>query len=250
MMIVQHAPSFIATFSRSAVRELDRAAAEEYAIPGIVLMENAAVAIEEVALRMLAEAGCPPGASESPAVLICCGHGNNGGDGLALARRLSNRGYRDVILVAAPREKYAGDALTNLRIASHMAIPMYDIDSVPPSGTLAGLLDHERTPCLIVDALFGTGLDRPIGPPMNAVVHWINALKTQGTRVLAVDIPSGLDCDTGAPLGDAVVHADATVTLAGLKLGFANPESRAFTGRVEVGDIGVPLALLRRFDGK
>lgn len=250
MIIVQHAPSIVATFSRSAVRELDRVAAEEYAIPGIVLMENAAAAIEEVALRMLAEAGCSPGAAHAPAVLICCGHGNNGGDGLALARRLSNRGYRAVILIATAREKFAGDAQTNLRIASHMAIPMYDIDSVPPSGTLAEILIHESRPALIVDALFGTGLDRPIGPPMNAVVLWMNALKAQGTRVLAVDIPSGLDCDSGEPLGDAVVHADVTVTLAGLKRGFANPASRAFTGRVKVGDIGVPLTLLKRFDGK
>jgi len=240
---VQHAPSFVGTFSRAAVRELDRVAISEFAIPGIVLMENAAVALEEVALQMLAGA-------RDRGVLICCGPGNNGGDGLALARRLTNRGCRDVILIAAPRNQYAGDALTNLQIASRMAIPMYEIDDVPPSGTLAALLDHERPPSLIVDALFGTGLTRPIGPPVNAVVRWINALRSQGTGVLAIDVPSGLDCDTGEPLGENVIRADLTLTLAGRKRGFDNPASRAFTGSIHVGDIGVPVELLRRFDGK
>lgn len=247
---MQHTPSHIATFSRRAVREVDRIAAEEFALPGIVLMENAAAALEEVALEMLSADSSTPVRRGSRPVLICCGPGNNGGDGLALARRLSNRGVRDVILIAAPREKYAGDALTNLRVVSQMSIPIYDIGLVPPSGTLAGILDHESQPRLIVDALFGTGLDRPIGAPMDAVVRWLNALHSEGTRVLAVDIPSGLDCDTGLPLGDAVVRADITVTLAGLKRGFAHPASSAYTGRVVVGDIGVPVSLLKRFDGQ
>lgn len=243
MRFVQHAPSFVGTFSRAAVRELDRVAINEFAIPGIVLMENAAAALEEVALQMLV--GAP-----DRGVLICCGPGNNGGDGLALARRLHNRGHRVALLLAAPRDTFHGDALTNLNIASRMTIPTCELDA-SSADRLFGVVDAKATlPTLIVDSLFGTGLDRPIGPPIDRAVRWVNSLREQGSRVLAVDLPSGLDCDTGEPLGEDVIRADVTLTLAGRKRGFDNPASRTYTGRVEVGDIGVPVELLKRFDAR
>lgn len=249
-------PGYTATLSRQAVRSVDRAAEDEFGIPTIVLMENAAAAIEEVAAVMLdvasVDAERPSDASQpvERTTFIICGPGNNGGDGLALARRLSNRGRRVLVLLAAVRERYSGDALTNLTIARRMALPIEDLDTHHASASLHSVLKTHGRPALIVDALFGTGLDRPLAPPMTDIVKWVNALHDEGVRVLAVDIPSGLDADTGHPLGEAAIRADRTVTLAGRKRGFDDPASRAFTGVVNVGDIGVPTALLRRFDGQ
>jgi len=242
---VHHTPSYTATFSREAVRALDRAAADELGIPGIVLMENAAAAVEEIALTLLAGAGCA-----DPGVLVCCGPGNNGGDGLAAARRLAGRGVRATVLLCALRDRFAGDALTNLRIAERIGLRLFDLDPRGPEASLSAVLDATGSPAMIIDALLGTGLDRPIAPPLTTVVRWMQTLRSQGAMVLAVDIPSGLDCDSGAPIGDAAVRADMTVTLAGRKRGFDNPDSRAWTGEVVIGDIGVPPSLLRRFDQK
>jgi len=242
---VHHTPSYTATFSREAVRALDRVAAEELGIPGIVLMENAAAAIEECALAMLARGG-----STDPGVLVCCGPGNNGGDGLAVARRLAGRGVRATVLLCAPRNAFSGDARTNLHIAERIGLRLFDLDQRAPEVSLGAVLDAAGSPRMIVDALLGTGLDRPIAPPLTTVVRWIQTLRSQGALVLAVDIPSGLDCDSGVPTGEAVVAADLTVTLAGRKRGFDNPDSRHWTGEVVVGDIGVPPSLLRRFDQK
>ncbi len=242
---MHHSPSYTATFSRTAVRALDRAAADELGIPGIVLMENAAAAVEEAATALLARAGCT-----DPGVLVCCGPGNNGGDGLAVARRLAGRGIRATVLLCAPREKFSGDALTNLGIAERIGLRLFDLDPRAPEMSLGAVLDATGTPTMIIDALLGTGLDRPLAPPLTTVVRWIQTLHSQGAIVLAVDIPSGLDCDSGLPIGDAAVRADMTVTLAGRKRGFDNPDSRGWTGEVVVGDIGVPPSLLRRFDQK
>lgn len=238
------------TFTREGVRRLDSAARDEFAIPTIVLMENAAFALERACLGELA-ATTPPGA-HSPArtALILCGPGNNGGDGLALARRLHNAGVRVGVALSHPAERAKGDARTNLEIVRRMGLPLETVSPAEAGGALDAMCVRLGGPALLVDALLGTGADRAPEAPIDAMIAWLNARRAAHTsgRVVAVDIPSGLDCDTGVPLaGAGAVRADLTVTLAGLKVGFRNPASREFTGRIVVGDIGAPRELLERF---
>jgi NAD(P)H-hydrate epimerase len=202
--------------SRAQVREVDRLAIEAFHIPGIVLMENAARSVVDVALQM---------APANGTVVIVCGGGNNGGDGFAVGRHLHNRGLGVRIVNTASDLK--GDALINFRIAEAMGIPIG-----------RSWRDGE----LIIDALFGTGLSRP---PYEDAAALIGQMNQAGVPILAVDLPSGLDCDTGEPLG-ACVRATRTVTFVAEKTGFANPASRVYTGEVIVGDIGCPRELIER----
>lgn len=217
--------------NRQAVREVDRAAIEDYAIPGIVLMENAARGLAEHALDMLTDV-----TSQPPRVLIICGRGNNGGDGYALARHLTNQDI-DVTLAILGDPKPKGDAGINQTICRHMNIP-----EVSPEVTPNKLNDLGEFH-LIVDAIFGTGLDRPVTGPIAAIIEWINST---GLPVLAADCPSGLDCDTGRPLGSAVL-ATRTVTFVALKPGFLHPKAKPYTGAVFVAQIGAPAFLIERF---
>lgn len=223
---LSHSPAIVRTFSREGVRALDSDAIEEFGIPGIILMENAATSLAETALKMLVGAG-------EPTVVIYCGTGNNGGDGFALARKLTNAGVRCECVLVGDRKKVSGDAKTNMDIVTKMGIPVVE----------APTLDR---PTLVVDALFGTGLPSPIRGSSTDAVDRINTCRQSGADVLAVDVPSGLDCDTGEPLGEHVVRADVTVTLAGMKRGLANGKAGSYTGEILVGDIGVPRALIER----
>jgi NAD(P)H-hydrate epimerase len=212
-------------FDRASIQAVDRAAVEEFGIPGMVLMENAALGLARHAATMLKAAERPDGS-----VLICCGAGNNGGDGYALARHLHNRGARPV-LAALGTPRPGTDAAINQVICQRMGLPQTD---GPPWDDLQ---------CdLIVDGLFGTGLDRPV---RGAALEWIGRMNRSGRPILAIDVPSGLDCQTGQPLGEAV-RADCTVTFVGLKQGFLDPAAHAFLGRTEVVDIGAPRQLYER----
>lgn len=211
---------------REQVREVDRLSIQRYHIPGIVLMENAARAAADVAWEML-------GRRPQRKVLILCGGGNNGGDGLAVARHLHNLGARVLIYTTVDPHLYDGDALTNWEIVDRMALPRAPRDGINKL-IVGGGFD------LIIDAVFGTGLTQAPRPPFITLAE---ACCLSRSPVLAIDIPSGLDCDTGLPLGPCI-RAARTVTFVAEKLGFANPEARAFTGEVTVGDIGCPRELI------
>lgn len=210
--------------SRRQVREVDRRAIEEFGVPGVVLMENASRSVAEVAWEELEKAS-------SRKVLILCGGGNNGGDGLAAARHLHNFGAEVVVGLFADPAKYRGEALVNWEVVRAMKLRTV---GVTPE------VVRESDVGLIVDALFGTGLTSPARDPFPELVR---AIEAKGTRVLAVDLPSGLDCDTGAALGSAL-KAAMTVTFVAEKLGFANPDARAYTGAVTVADIGCPREII------
>jgi NAD(P)H-hydrate epimerase len=213
--------------TRKQVREVDRIAIEEYGIPGIVLMENAARGVADAAVDMLRGVG-------TPNVLIVCGGGNNGGDGFAVARHLHNRGIGAYIVMAWTDEP-RGDALVNLQIARAMNLGFeYWQDE-----EIFTIHFYDLT----IDALFGTGLTRPITGDMAIVVELMNESKMP---ILAIDVPSGLDCDTGEPLGDACVRATKTATFVAEKAGFANPNSKQYTGDVIVADIGAPPEIVER----
>ena len=234
-----HQPPITVAFSRSAVRALDKAAVEELAIPGILLMENAAAALEAASRSAL-------DARHARQVIILAGPGANGGDGFALARRLANHGVQTTAALAFDPARSRGDAAVNLTIIRRMGLTLVPL----ASGAVDSLLASHAsalTHTVIIDALLGTGADRPPEGLIAEAITWANRARAAGAYLIAVDLPSGLDCDSGLPLGGHCIEADLTVTLAGMKRGLLTPESRRWSGDVLVGDIGVPPALLRRF---
>jgi NAD(P)H-hydrate epimerase len=210
--------------TRAQVRDIDRRAIEAFGVPGVVLMENAGRGAAELLLSL---------GARGP-VAICCGKGNNGGDGFVIARHLDNREIAVRVLLFARPDQLTGDAAINCRIIEQTGIPLM---AEPDTATLTTTLAQAAW---IVDALFGTGLTGAVRPPLDGV---IGAINSSGKPVLAVDIPSGLDCDTGLPLG-ATVRAAHTVTFVAPKIGFAQPAAREWLGQVHVVDIGAPRAAL------
>jgi len=214
--------------TRQEVRDLDRRAIAEFGMPGVVLMENAGRGAAEV-LHSLGIHG---------SVVICCGKGNNGGDGFVMARHLDNRGVPVRVLLFARPDELTGDAAVNFGIIHKAGLPLvvhaeHRLDAATVRQELAAAE-------WVVDALFGTGLSGLVRPPLDQIIAAINA---SPARVFAVDIPSGLDCDTGQPLGPTV-RAQHTATFVALKKGFAEPAAREWLGQVHVVDIGVPRRLI------
>jgi NAD(P)H-hydrate epimerase len=210
--------------TRAQVREIDRQAIEQYHIPGIVLMENAARAITDVACDML-DGNCVG------QIVILCGGGNNGGDGLAAARHLHNLGADVYIALTTDPTKYKEEAKINWDIVRAMGLKTFEVDP--------DHIAHSRA-VLVLDAVFGTGLAQAPRDPFPALADAVNR---SGLRVLAIDVPSGLDCDTGETLG-ACIKAERTVTFVAEKAGFTNPNAAQYTGKVCVGDIGCPIELV------
>jgi NAD(P)H-hydrate epimerase len=213
--------------TRQQVRELDRRAIDELGVPGIVLMENAG--------RGVAETICQLGLAGP--VAICCGKGNNAGDGLVIARHLENRGYRVHLLLWAKPEELPPDAATNYRIVRAAGIPLEVLGS---SDSLAPLKAAMASAGTLVDALLGTGATGEPRPPLDAVIDLMNH---SGRPIVAVDLPSGLDCDTGR----AAVHtirAAHTCTFVAPKPGLLTPSAAAYVGQLHVIDIGAPRRLV------
>lgn len=220
--------------TRAQVREIDRRAVEEYGVPSIVLMENAGRGAAEVLMRLN---------PERKPVFVLCGKGNNGGDGFVIARHLDTAGWPVTIRLIANPGDMTGDAAINLRIAG--ASGLATVPLFPSSHTPRSVLFKEVVAAhgWVVDALFGTGLTGPLREPFDHLISEVNA---SGSPVLAVDIPSGLDCDTGVPLG-ACIRATHTVTFVAPKVGFANPAAAKWLGTVHVAGIGAPRKLLAEY---
>jgi NAD(P)H-hydrate epimerase len=224
------------SLARDEVREVDRHAIDDFGLPGIVLMENAG-RNAAVLVHTLATSSIPTGP-----LTIVCGKGNNGGDGFVIARHLENLGHEVRLLLAFAPADATGDAAINLRVAERSG---QNITCLVGADTDAWetALDGASW---IVDALLGTGATGPARGAIAAAIEGINAVRDQGNaRVFAVDLPSGLDCDTGTPLGPCV-RADISGTFVARKVGFDQPGADAFTGAVHVLDIGVPRTLLRQ----
>jgi len=214
--------------SRIEVRAVDRWAIEEVGMPGVVLMENAGRSCAELVQEKLRGLG-------NPEVCIFCGTGNNGGDGYVVARHLLNAGFKVTVVLCGQREKVRGDARINLDILETLGHKVEVLDLAAPE-----LSSRVRAwgggADMIVDALFGTGLQGELRADYRALVDAINALDVP---ILAVDIPSGLDCDTGAPLGTAI-RAACTVTFVAVKRGFTTTaDTETYTGEIYVASIGV-----------
>jgi len=212
--------------TRQQVREVDRRAIDEYGLPGMVLMENAARGCVEHLLRL---------GVRGP-VAICCGKGNNGGDGFAIARWLDLHHIPVRTLVWASPGDLQGDALLNYQILkkSGAAIDVLNDSADERFGQLLSGVDW------VVDALLGTGATGDPRAPLDGVISQLNAAPC---FKLAVDLPSGLDCDTGQ-VGSPVFIADHTCTFVAPKTGFQAPAAKACLGQVHVVPIGAPRKLL------
>lgn len=214
----------------AAMRELDRKSIEEIGIPGAVLMENAGRGATDVLLR------CFSGLRDAPVALVC-GAGNNGGDGFVVARLLRERGIQaQVFLLAAP-ERLAGDGKIYFDVLQRVGVP---VRSLATTGVTARLKKEWKGASCIVDAIFGTGLARQVGGVYREAVRGILG---SGRPVLAVDIPSGIDADTGRILGVAV-RADCTATFGLPKRGLYLHPGAEHAGRIECVDIGIPGSLV------
>jgi NAD(P)H-hydrate epimerase len=223
-------PTPLRPLARDEVRAIDRRAIDEFALPGVVLMENAG----RGAAELLIELGI-----DGP-VIVAAGKGNNGGDGFVIARHLDNHGFEVRMLLFADPHELTGDALTNYRVISAAGMPIRNCTAGHES---AGWQNELRSGSWIVDALLGTGTRGTVREPFATAIEQIDA---SGVPVLAVDLPSGLDCDTGQPLGPCV-RAAHTATFVAPKRGFETPGAAAYTGQVHVIDIGVPRSLLEAF---
>ena len=213
--------------TRDEVRAVDAWAINELGIPGVVLMENAGrgcVELIEEKLKNVAE----------PKVCIFCGTGNNGGDGYVIARHLRNSDCQVTVVVCGDHNKIKGDARINLDILERMG---QTIDRLNPAdGNVADRVDSFASGAdMLVDSLFGTGLSGQLRDDHKQLVESMNACDCP---ILAVDIPSGLDCDTGQPLG-AAIEAAWTVTFVAVKKGFAAAGTAQYTGEILVASIGV-----------
>ncbi|MBX3407440.1 MAG: NAD(P)H-hydrate epimerase [Phycisphaeraceae bacterium] len=238
-------PGPLAVLTRDQVRRVDELCVRRFGIPSILLMENAAASLECVVLAALAS---HQGVQPEPRVLIVCGPGNNGGDGLALARRLfiTGLGRRLSVVLGAAQSRIRGDAAINLGIARRVGVRVVAGGRAPVVAITAEARRLGR-PLLVVDALLGTGLTRPTAGPMLGLIRAVNALRADPRiAVLSVDVPSGLDADNGAPPpgGEAVI-ADATLTLAAMKTGLQRASASRWAGEVGIGTIGAPVAAVR-----
>lgn len=223
-------PVYIVT--RAQARMIDRLANERFGVPSIVLMENAAINATDVAFELLGDRPGP--------VLVFCGPGNNGGDGMAMARHLHNAGVPIAVALSSPQRDIRGDALIQARTLRAMRLPL----GVATAKGVARLISRlGGRPTVVVDALLGTGARGAPRDALATAIRAINQLGDAGATVLAVDVPSGLDADSGQAAG-AVVRADVTVTFVGLKPGFLAPDAGPLVGAVVVADIGVPRGLV------
>ncbi len=212
--------------TREQARAADRRAVERFGVPSIVLMENAGRGAAELLLEL----------GVTGRVVVCAGKGNNGGDGFVVARRLRLHGRSVHIVLFCKPEELRGDAETNFAVVRAMGLPVTVVRNVADPSWRAELDDAQW----VVDALLGTGARGEVREPFVSAIEAVNAARA---KVLAVDLPSGLDCDTGQPLG-ACVRADHTVTFVAQKVGFRQPSAAPYLGSVHVLDIGLPAELL------
>ena len=211
------------------MREIDHAAINEYGIPGVVLMENAGLQVVQMVQDKLGDMG-------GKVITIFAGKGNNGGDGLVAARHLHNRGAEVKVMLLAKPEDITGDAAINLNIWLKMEQNVYPVVCSDDLYALCPLL--EKTD-LIVDAIYGTGFKGTVREPAGSVMKAINGC---GKPVIAVDIPSGVEADTGR-VSSVCIKAISTVTFAHPKLGLLLYPGAEYAGRVRVADISIPALL-------
>ncbi len=212
--------------SRQQAREVDRRAVEEYGLSGLVLMENAG--------RACADTLCELGVAGP--VVICCGRGNNAGDGFVIARHLDLWGKTVRVLLFSDPSRLSGDAAANYEVLTKCDVPIVQVESINDERFEPALHDADW----IVDTLLGTGARGDPRPPLDELIRRLNE---SPAKRMAVDLPSGLACDTGEP-AKVTFRADHTCTFVAAKAGFAAETAKEFIGVVHVMDIGAPRKLM------
>ncbi len=220
--------------TRAQSRAVDEIAIREFGMLGLVLMENAGRNCAELILRFLEAKGEPITTSR---ILICCGKGNNGGDGFVIARHLAIAGADPTILLWAKPSELTSDAAANYQILAKSG-SRFVFANAPEALSSMETVNHP--PTIIIDALLGTGATGPARQPYAQAINWINA---QNATVIAIDLPSGLDSETGEP-HPPTIRATHTLTFVGQKTAFQNPAAAEFLGQMHVIDIGVPQAVI------
>jgi hydroxyethylthiazole kinase-like uncharacterized protein yjeF len=212
------------------MRRIDLAAIEEYGIPSIVLMENAGVEVVRQMENIL-------GNLHNKKISVFAGTGNNGGDGFVVARHLYNQGAKVKVFLIGSKTSVLGDALTNLQIITHMGIDILEVENQHDWDKVKIAMTF--TDCL-VDALLGTGFTGKLRDNMTQVVESINKMNK---IIVAIDIPTGVDADTGQ-IQSVAVKANHTITLALAKQGLLLYPGASYVGELSVADIGIPRLLL------
>ena len=221
------------TLRRDQCREVDRRLVEDYGIPSVVLMENAGRGAAEL-LRSLGAKG---------PVAICCGSGNNAGDGFVIARHLDLEGIPVRVCLWTEPSRLQGDAAVNFRIVERSGLPLQVFGAVHDRRRLLSELAGADW---VVDALLGTGAR---GEPRSPLAEVIGEINAQGLPVFAVDVPSGLDCDTGRPSA-TTIRARHTATFVAAKPGFSAAPAADYVGELHVLPIGVPTRLIEAIIAK
>lgn len=223
-MNVKNASKAVPVVTCEEMRRIDARAVEEYGIAVETLMENAGRAVAETVLKFLSENKI------SGTILHLCGGGNNGGDGLVSARILHEKKVPVQVLLMKPSLSLKNATLSNFEKIKKASIACIELPSM-------NIVEKEiQNAALLVDALLGTGFKGAVNGPVKEAIEKMNA---SGKPAIAVDVPSGLDADTGEAEG-ICVKAKMTVTMGALKKGFLNPASQRRTGKVIVADIGFP----------
>ncbi|MFH1209036.1 MAG: NAD(P)H-hydrate epimerase [Candidatus Omnitrophota bacterium] len=217
------------SISAAEIRKMDESAIRDYSMPGLLLMENAGRSVSEIIFREY----------KPCKVLIFAGKGNNGGDGLVAGRHLANHGYSVQVAFLEDPAGLKGDPLLNFSIMSKMNIPWALMAAISEKEISA----YCRKSDLVVDAIFGVGIHSSVNGISEKAIRAINGSQRP---VVSIDIPSGLDADTGQIHGVAV-KATKTVTLALPKRGLYEGEGPRYAGKIEVADIGIPRELLLPF---
>lgn len=213
------------------VREIDKKAEEAYRISSLILMENAGRGTAEEIIKRYPQ--------RTLKIVVISGKGNNGGDGFVVARQLEIEGYKNIeVLCLAPFEKYKGDAKANLEILLKTGFDPQVANSEKD------VKRYVKSADLIIDAIFGTGLSSEVQAPYSKIIEEINK---SPARVCSVDIPSGVNGNTGEVMGTAV-KADFTVTLAVAKPGLYSYPGKKYAGQIVLSHIGIPAKIINSFE--
>lgn len=216
------------------MKDIDRTAIETLGIPGPVLMENAGIRVVRALRRRFPRL-------EAQRIVVVAGKGNNGGDGFVVARHLHNMGARPDVILFASKEEVKGDAAVNLGILLRMGLPIIEVRTAAELRKVRSKIERAT---VLIDALFGTGLAKPLDGLFAAAVADIN--RSAAFKV-AIDIPSGLSADTFEVIGPAV-KADLTVAFAAPKIAHIFPPASELVGELVVAPIGIPPSLFDRPD--
>ncbi len=221
-------------YTTNQIRESDKTTIEKYGVPSHSLMEIAGHKLFDEICKVR---------PEPEKVLVLLGRGNNGGDGLVIARLFILKKINTSILLTEDVEKCTPDFRKNFEILKNVSseFPFLEILKYDPSDTELLRLEANESD-LIIDALLGTGMKSDLKPPYSTLIPFINSLNLK-EKIVAVDIPSGLNADTGSPLPDAV-KSSLTLTIGGGKAGLYSYPAPDFTGEIRIVDIGLPVANL------